>query len=117
MKSGYKVKLVDDTPASAPAVDASQAVPVSSITAAEKGQTKVVKGTLGAPRALRGGVVYALTDETGSIDLVLWESIIPAEVLGALAEGVKVAATGEVGEYDGKLQLKAAKGYSAMVIP
>lgn len=117
VKSGYKVKLVDDTPASAPAVDASQAVPVSSITAAEKGQTKVVKGTLGAPRALRGGVVYALTDETGSIDLVLWESIIPAEVLGALAEGVKVAATGEVGEYDGKLQLKAAKGYSAMVIP
>lgn len=117
VNSGYKVKLVDDTPASAPAVDASQAVPVSSIVASEKGQTRVVKGTLGAPRALRGGVVYPLTDDTGTIDLVFWESIIPAEVLGALAEGGKIAAIGEVGEFDGKLQLKAAKGYSAMVIP
>lgn len=115
--SGYKVKLVDATPASAPAVDVSAAVAVSSITAADKGQTRVVKGTLGAPRALRGGVVYALADDTGSIDLVLWESIIPVEVLNSLAEGAKVAATGEVGEYEGKLQLKAASGHSAMVIP
>ena len=117
VQSGYKVKLVDDVPASAPAVDVSQAVPVSSITAAEKGQTRVVKGALGAPRALRGGVAYALTDDTGTIDLILWESIIPAEVLNALGEGAQVAATGEVGEYEGKLQIKAAAGYSAMVIP
>jgi len=117
VKSGYKVKLVDDVPASAPAVDVSQAVPVASITAAEKGQTRVVKGTLGAPRALRGGVAYALADDSGTIDLVLWESIIPVEVLGALGEGAQVAAIGEVGEYEGKLQIKAAKGYSAMVVP
>ncbi len=117
VKSGYKVKLVDDTPASAPAVDVSQAVAISSITAADKGQARVVKGTLGAPRALRGGVVYALTDESGTIDLVLWESIIPIDVLNALGEGAKIAAAGEVGEYDGKLQIKAAKGYSAMVLP
>ncbi|HAL92623.1 MAG TPA: hypothetical protein DCM68_06330 [Verrucomicrobia bacterium] len=117
VESGYKVKLVDDTPLSVPAVDATAAVAVSSITAADKGQTRVVKGTLGAPRALRGGVVYALADGTGSIDLVLWESIIPVDVLNSLAEGVQVAATGEVGEYEGKLQLKAAAGHSAMVIP
>ncbi len=117
VESGYKVKLVDDTPASAPAVDMSKAVPVASITAAEIGQTRVVKGVLGAPRALRGGVAYALTDDTGTIDLILWESIVPAEVLNALGEGASVAATGDVGEYEGKLQIKAAAGYSAMVIP
>lgn len=117
VESGYKVKLVDDTPASAPAVDVSQAVSVSSITAAELGQTRTVRGTLGAPRALRGGVTYALTDDTGTIDLVLWESIIPAEVLDALGEGAQVAATGEVKEYEGKLQITAAAGHSAMVIP
>lgn len=117
VESGYKIKLVDDTPASAPAVDVSQAVSVASITAAELGQARVVKGTLGAPRALRGGVSYALTDDTGTIDLVLWESIIPAEVLDALGEGVQVAAAGEVKEYEGKLQITAASGYSAMVIP
>lgn len=117
VESGYKVKLVDDTPASAPAVDVARAVPVASISAADQGQVRVVKGVLGAPRALRGGVVYALTDDSGSIDLVLWESIIPVEVLGALEEGAKIAATGEVGEYEGKLQLKATAGHSAMVIP
>ena len=117
VESGYKVKLVDDTPASARAVDVSKAVPVSAITAAELGQSRVVKGTLGAPHALRGGVSYALTDGTGTIDLVLWESVVPAEVLDALAEGVQVAAAGEVKEYEGKLQITAASGYSAMVIP
>ncbi len=117
VESGYKVKLVDATPASGPAVDVSRAVAVSSISAADQGQVRVVQGTLGAPRALRGGVVYALSDGTGSIDLVLWESIIPVEVLESLAEGVQVAATGVVGEYEGKLQIKAAAGYSAMVIP
>ncbi len=117
VKSGYKVKLVDDVPASAPAVDVSQAVPVSAISAADKGQTRVVQGVLGAPRALRGGVVYPLADASGAIDVVFWESIIPTEVLGALAEGVKVAAIGEVGDYQGKLQLKALKGHSAMVLP
>ena len=31
-------------------------------------------------------MAYALTDDTGTIDLILWESIIPAEVLNALGE-------------------------------
>ena len=117
VESGYKVKLVDDTPASVPAVDLSKAVPVSSVSAADLGQTRTVQGTLGAPRALRGGVAYALTDGSGTIDLVLWESIIPVEVLGSLEEGAKVAAIGEVKEYEGKLQITAAAGHSAMVIP
>jgi DNA/RNA endonuclease YhcR with UshA esterase domain len=117
VNSGYKVKLVDDLPASAPAVNAAQAVPVSSITVADKGQTRVVKGVLGAGRSLKSGVAYPLADDSGTIDLILWESIIPAEVLGKLEEGVKVAATGEVSEYEGKLQIKAAAGHSVMVIP
>ncbi len=115
--SGYKVRLVDATPASAPAVDASQAVTIASIAVADKGQARVVRGVLGAPRALRGGVVYPITDDTGTIDLVLWESIVPAEVLGILEEGAKIAVNGEVGEFDGRLQLKAAPGFSAMVVP
>jgi DNA/RNA endonuclease YhcR with UshA esterase domain len=115
--SGFKVKLVDDMPASAPAVDVSQAVAVSSIALADKGQTRTVQGTLGAGRSLKSGVAYPLTDAGGTIDLILWESIIPVEILGQLEEGVKVAATGLVSEYEGKLQLKAAAGYSVMVIP
>jgi len=115
--SGYTVKLVDDAPASSPAVDISQAVAVSSISLADMGQARVVKGTLGAPRALRGGVVYPLTDDTGSIDLVLWESSIPVEVLNALGEGAKVAAIGEVGAFGDNMQIIAAPGCSVMKIP
>jgi DNA/RNA endonuclease YhcR with UshA esterase domain len=117
VKSGYKVKLVDDVPASAPAVDVSMAVAISSIAAADLGQTRVVQGTLGAGRSLKSGVAYPLSDASGTIDLVLWESLIPVDILGQLEEGVQVAATGEVGEYNGHLQIKAAAGFSVMVIP
>ena len=63
------------------------------------------------------GTAYALSDASGSIDLILWDSIIPAEVRAALAEGMKVSATGEIGEYSGKLQLKANPGASVQAIP
>ena len=76
-----------------------------------------MRGTLGAPRALGKGTAFALTDDSGTIDLILWDSIIPAEVRAALSEGMHVSATGEVGEYDGKLQLKASPGASVQAIP
>ena len=75
-----------------------------------------MQGTLGAPRALGKGTAYALSDASGSIDLILWDSIIPADVRGSLAEGRQVEATGEVGEYDGKLQLKANPGASIRIL-
>ena len=124
VESGYKVKQVEAASAATPvpaasAAPAAEAVPagtIASITAADKGQTRSVQGTLGAPRALGKGTAFALTDDSGTIDLILWDSIIPAEVRSALAEGMKVSATGVVGEYDGKLQLKANPGTSVRAI-
>ena len=135
VKSGYKVKKVADLPASAPVaapavevsqptvnapqagVEASLTVAISSITIADKGQTRVVKGILGASRSLGKGVAYPLTDASGTMDIILWESDIPAEVRGSLSEGMKVMATGEVSEFGGKLQIKAAKGNSVVAVP
>ena len=85
---------------------------ISNITAADKGQIRTVEGTLGVPRDLGKGTAYTLTDESGSIDLVLWHSTVPAEVRDALAEGQTVAATGVIGEYENQLQLKANPGES-----
>ena len=116
VESGYKIKLVDDVPASAPAVDESQAVPVSSIAPADQGQIRVVKGVLGPARSLKSGVAFSLTDASGSIDLVLWNSLVPEDVQAPLEEGVEVAAVGEVGSYEGQLQVKASSGHSVMVI-
>ena len=116
VESGYKIKLVDDVPASVPAVDESKAVPVSSIAPADQGQIRVVKGVLGPARSLKSGVAFALTDASGSIDLVLWNSLVPEEVQAPLEEGVEVAAVGLVDSYEGKLQVKASSGHSVMVI-
>ena len=76
-----------------------------------------MQGTLGAPRALGKGTAFALTDDSGTIDLVLWDSLIPAPVIGSLAEGQKVSVTGEVGDYKGQLQLKPLSGQSVQKTP
>ena len=118
VESGYKVTQTAPAPAEvAPAAAPTSASAISSLTIADKGQVRSVQGTLGAPRALGKGTAYALTDDSGTVDLILWDSIIPEDVRGSLAEGMKVSAVGEVGEYDGKLQLKANPGQSVRAIP
>ena len=114
VESGYKVTQTAPAPAEAAPASASA---IGSLTVADKGQVRSVQGTLGAPRALGKGTAYALTDDSGTIDLILWDSIIPEGVRGSLSEGMKVSAVGEVGEYDGKLQLKANPGTSVQAIP
>ncbi len=117
VESGYKVRKVGEgSPAAAPAAGA-QIGSISAISAADKGQVRSVQGTLGPGRSLGKGTAYSLTDDTGSIDLILWDSIVPANVFASLREGVRVQATGEVGEYNGQMQLKASAGASVVVIP
>ena len=122
VESGYKIVQVAAAPlaeaSSAPAADSpAAATSISAITIADKGQVRAAQGTLGAPRALGKGTAYALSDDSGSIDLVLWDSIVPDEVRSALKEGLKVSAVGVVGEYESQLQLKANPGASVHVLP
>ncbi len=121
VESGYKIEQVESAPAVTAAADpvpaALPAPTIASITITDKGQARTVQGILGAPRALGKGTAFTLTDDSGTIDLVLWDSLIPAEVRGALSEGMRVSATGIVGEYSGKLQLKANAGASIQTIP
>ena len=117
VESGYKVTQTAPAPAmAAPAAEPSATAAIGALTAADKGQVRSVQGTLGAPRALGKGTAYALTDDSGTIDLILWDSIIPEDVRASLAEGKKVSAFGEVGEFDGKLQLKANPGTSIRIL-
>lgn len=114
VESGFKiVQLASAAPkaaeTAAPMPDPS---PVASISSDDKGQTLSVRGTLGAPRDLGKGTAFELVDESGSIDLVLWHSSVPAEVRDSLKEGSVVTASGVVGEYEGKLQIKPASGSS-----
>lgn len=114
VESGYKVKQVAAAPAAAPAA----AADIGALTAGDQGRTVAVTGTLGAPRDLGGkGTAYALAGAGGAIDLVLWNSIIPAEVRDSLKEGQRVSAAGVVGVREGQLQLKANPGASVQVLP
>lgn len=114
--SGYRVKPVDERPTLPATADDANVASIASISAADQGQTRLVKGVLGPGRSLKTGVAYAITDESGTIDLIIWNSLVPEAVQAPLAEGVAVTATGEVGVYQGQLQLKAAAGQSVTVI-
>jgi len=119
VESGYKVKQLEAAPPAAP-VKTGKPVAISSLSAADKGQVRTVRGTLGPRRPLgENGSIYPLTDSSGTLDLVLWESAVAADdqIHDTLKEGTIVDATGEVGEYKGQMQLKIAAASSIVVNP
>ncbi len=109
VKSGYNVKLVDDTPASQPAVDAGAAIPAAEA-AGKIGEVVTLKGVLGASVSLKSGVKYPLTDASGTVPVVIWNSRLPESVLAALDEGVEVAVRGVAEEYEGACQVVMEQG-------
>lgn len=80
-------------------------VPISSITRARLGQWVAVRGVLGEPQSVKGGVIFKLEDETGRIPVVLWDRRVPGSERNALQSGVRVTVQGEVGEFRGQLQI------------
>jgi len=119
LESGYKVKQIEAAPPATP-VKAGKVVSVSSLSADDKGQIRTVRGTLGTRRPLgENGSIYPLTDSSGTLDLVLWDSAVAADdkIHDTLTEGTTVDATGEVSEYKGQMQLKIAAGTSIVVNP
>ena len=113
--SGYKLLQIEPPPADTAAPE--KAVMVADISSKIKGKVRTLKGTLGDRRSLGKGTAYTLTDDSGSIDLVLWDSTVSPKVFKTLKDGITVEATGKVGEYKGILQLVANPGVSVVVIP
>jgi DNA/RNA endonuclease YhcR with UshA esterase domain len=83
-------------------------VAVASIGEPMEKKVVVSEGVLGAPRSIPGGVVYPLTDGSGTIPLVLWDRNVSGEERDALDEGVRVRVTAPVGLYKGEPQLVPA---------
>jgi DNA/RNA endonuclease YhcR with UshA esterase domain len=82
-----------------------EVAPVSSITRAQVGQWRAVRGELGEPKSIKGGVVFPLKDESGTISVVLWDRRVPGSERNALRAGVRATVKGEVGEFRGELQI------------
>ena len=113
VESGYKVRQIQ-APTAPP--EKAAAGSIGELSSADAGKSFTVLGTLGAPRDLAGkGTAYTLSDDTGSLDLILWNTSVPESVRDTLAEGRQVRASGILGEYEGKLQLKAGGAQSVRV--
>lgn len=83
------------------------AMEIGDITAAAKGKEVVLIGKVTALSDMGQGTKIELTDPTGSIDVVLWDSIrarVAAPGL-TLAAGKFLKVRGHVGEYQNKLQV------------
>ena len=98
-----QIKLLDAVPTRTEAPG--EPVKIMAITKAMLKQVCTVTGTLGEPRSIRGGVVYPLSDDSGEIQLVLWDRRVPGADRDKLSAGTRVTVTAEVDEYRGALQL------------
>ena len=99
--SGANVKFVAEGADEPP-----ETTPVAEVTAASVGGFATVEGALSEPSDLDGkGTSYTLTDGTGSITVVFWNSAISDDLRQKAAAGKRVRVAGKVKEYQGKIQV------------
>lgn len=109
------VSLYRDTPQLVPASTAdvmplgeppSAVTPIGQVTAADVGETLTLGGTLSEPQPFSRGVKFLLSDESGTIILLLWQDVYDAiPDADRLVAGAWVTVTGEIEEYRGELEI------------
>jgi DNA/RNA endonuclease YhcR with UshA esterase domain len=77
-------------------------VALAALGPADAGRWVRVRGTLATSRAFSGGLRYTLSDDSGELALVLWDSVLSGR---RPAEGAAIEALAVVGEYRGRLEL------------
>ncbi|MDF7806751.1 hypothetical protein P4E94_04820 [Pontiellaceae bacterium B12219] len=78
---------------------------IGSITEEMTDEVVIAEGVLGPPQSIPGGVIYPMSDETGSILALFWDKNISGEERDALDEDVRVRIEAPVVVYKGKLEL------------
>ncbi|MDR0993570.1 MAG: hypothetical protein LBN38_03250 [Verrucomicrobiota bacterium] len=116
--SGYTVKRVSASSADAPAATFTF-IPLANLSGVKNAQQVNVRGVLGPQRDLGGkGVAYTLTEDGDSVDLVIWNDTLSADFIPLLKEGAQVLLYHvQLGEYQGKQQVKAGKSTTVRVAP
>jgi DNA/RNA endonuclease YhcR with UshA esterase domain len=88
-------------PAPAPAIASIRDLTVDGL-----GQVVTVAGTLGEPQGFSRGIKFPLSDETGTIILLLWQEVYEAAAgAGRLVSGAEVKATGRLDQYQGAFEI------------
>ena len=85
-------------------------VPVATAAAEKLGSWVTVVGALSEPADLDGkGTAYRLTDDSGSIQVVFWNSTVPPDLQKKAAAAARASVNGKVREYQGTRQVVPSK--------
>ena len=85
-------------------------VPVATAAAEKLGSWVTVVGALSEPADLDGkGTAYKLTDDSGSIQVVFWNSTVPPDLQKKAAAAARASVNGKVREYQGTRQVVPSK--------
>jgi DNA/RNA endonuclease YhcR with UshA esterase domain len=85
-------------------------VPVATAAAGKLGDWVTVVGALSEPADLDGkGTSYKLTDDSGTIQVVFWNSTVPPDVQKKAAAAARASVNGKVKEYQGTRQVVPSK--------
>ena len=85
-------------------------VPVATAAAEKLGSWVTIVGALSEPADLDGkGTAYKLTDDSGSIQVVFWNSTVPPDLQKTAAAAARASVNGKVKEYQGTRQVVPSK--------
>ena len=85
-------------------------VPVATAAAEKLGSWVTIVGALSEPADLDGkGTAYKLTDDSGSIQVVFWNSTVPPDLQKKVAAAARASVNGKVREYQGTRQVVPSK--------
>ena len=94
------------TPAETP-TPVVELTPIEAITAARVGQEVTVEGIVVGAASLPSGFKFTLDDGTGRVVLLMWHEVYDdCWDAAEISLGARVRATGEVGQYEGELQVQ-----------
>lgn len=91
--------------------------PIASIGEADQAHFVAIQGVILAREPLKGGVKLRVHDDSGDIDVVLWDNVL-AYVAGAerLVEGASLSVIGKISFYRGAPQLVPQLGYDVKIM-
>lgn len=92
-----------------------QILEIGELAATSSGEAFQVSGILGTPRSIRGGVIYPLRDETGSVSILLWSNQLSRTTIEQFGEGKKATVSGILKIWKGTMELVPAEGKSIKI--
>ena len=89
---------------------------IADIKKSDTGKVFTVRGKLGEPKSVRGGVIYPLTEDGATISMVLWDRSVPGDARDQLTSGCSVIVSGEIVVFKDVLEIVPANPQGVQVV-